>query len=120
MSELILFIGLIGVWVWIAWYIFKRFGFFGAQKPPRFSIAKDGRTFDSASSTYLVNGISGGRHLVFVYQKTDGTPFVYFSRDKEIIILGDAAALDAYVYEHCGGDKGMRMLRDAQSRAAIR
>ena len=119
MSELVLFVGLIGVWVWIFWYIFRRFGFFGAQKPPRFSIVKDGRTFDSASSNYLVNGISDGRHLVFIYQEPDGTPFVYFSRDKEIIILGDTVALDAYVYEHCGGEKGMRILREAQSRAAI-
>ena len=119
MSELILFIGLIGLWLWIAWFIFKRFGFFGAQKPPRFSIAKDGRTYDSASSTYLVNGISGGRHLVFIYQTPDGTPFVYYSRDKDIQILDDAAALDAYVRDHCGGDKGMKMLRDAQSRAVM-
>ena len=119
MSELILFIGLIGLWLWIAWFIFKRFGFFGAQKPPRFSVAKDGRTFDSASSTYLVNGISGGRHLVFIYQTPEGTPFVYYSRDKDIQILDDAAALDAYVRDHCGGDKGMKMLRDAQSRAVM-
>ena len=117
MSELILFIGLIGLWVWIAWFIFKRYGFFGSQKPPKFSLAKDGRTFDSASSTYLVNGISGGRHLVFIYEASDGTPFVYHARDKDVQILDDAAALDAYVRDHCGGDKGMQILRDAQSQA---
>lgn len=120
MSELTLFIGLIGLWLWIAWYIFKRFGFFGAQKPPRFSIAKDDRTFASATSTYLVNGIADGRHLVFVYQAPDGTPFVYHSRDKDVQILDGDQALDTYVRDHCGGDKGIKVLRDAQSRAATR
>jgi hypothetical protein len=117
-SDLFLFVGLMVLWLGIAWYIFCRFGFFGAQKPPRFSITRDGGTFASDSSTYLVNGIANGRHLVFVYQAPDGTPFVYHSRDKDIQTLEGADGLDAYVREHCGGDKGMKVLRDAQAKGA--
>lgn len=118
MSELLLFVGLIALWVGIAWVIFRRVGFFGAQKPPRFSLIRDGRTFDSATSTYLVNGISGGRHLVFVFQAQDGTPFVYHSRDKDLQVLEGEGVLEAYVRDHCGGEKGLKVLREAQARAA--
>ncbi len=118
MSELLLFVGLIVLWVGIAWVIFRRYGFFGAQKPPRFSVTRDGRTFDSNSSTYLVNGISEGRHLVFVYEASDGTPFVYHSRDKDIVLLENEEALETYVRDHCGGEKGLTVLRSARTKAA--
>ncbi|MEK9947315.1 MAG: hypothetical protein VW999_15170 [Alphaproteobacteria bacterium] len=118
MSDLLLFVGLIALWVIIAWVIFRRVGFFGAQKPPRFSLVKDGRTFDSATSTYLLNGISGGRHLVFVFQAPDGVPFVYHSRDKDVQLLDGDGVLEAYVRDHCGAEKGLKALHDAQARIA--
>jgi len=120
LTDLILFIALIAVWLWIAWAIFRRVGFFGANKPPRFSVEKDGRTFTNATSTYLLNGIVDARHLVFVFEAQDGTPFVYMPRDRDVRILAGEAALEDFVRTYCGGDKGLAKLSQERERRAKR
>jgi len=117
-SEFILFIGLIALWLAIAWLIFRRVGFFGAQKPPRFSIQVDGQLYDSRSAVYLINGIANGRHLVFVFETAAGIPFVYHSRDKNVIVLDGEAALQTYVHSHCGGEKGLAKLAEVRAKLA--
>lgn len=107
----------VALWVWVAWYIFRRIGFFGAQKPPRFKIEKGGRSYSSAESQYLINGIVGGRHIVYVFRADDGQPFVYLPRDKDVFLLGGQDELETYVRDHCGGEKGLAKLRLAMSKA---
>lgn len=120
MSELLLFVGLVALWLAIAWVIFRRVGFFGAQKPPRFSVQLDGKQFDSRSAVYLINGVANARHLVFVFETKEGTPFVYHSRDKTVTVLDGEAALEAYVRSHCGGEKGLAKLAQVRAKLAQR
>lgn len=119
LSELVLFVVLAVIWLGIAWIILRRVGFFGAHKPPRFSVEKDGRHYASETSTYLINGVLGGRHIVYVFESRKGDYFVYLPRDRDIRILPDRDALEAFVRENCGGEKGLEKLRqDAVRRAA--
>ncbi len=118
MSDLLLFVGLIALWLAIAWFIFKRFGFFGAQKPPRFSVHKDGKHYDSRTSRYLINGITGGRHIVYVFETPEGTPFVYLPRDKDVLVLDGSDGLETYVRAQCGGENGLAKLAETRARGA--
>jgi len=117
-SDLLLFVGLIALWLAIAWVIFRRVGFFGAQKAPRFSVHKDGNHYDSRMSRYLINGITGGRHIVYVFETPEGTPFVYLPRDKDVQVLDGSEGLETYVREHCGGEKGIAKLAETRARDA--
>jgi hypothetical protein len=119
LSELSLLFVLAVLWLGIAWVILRRVGFFGAHKPPRFSVEQDGRHFASGTSTYLINGVLGGRHIVYVFASREGDYFVYMPRDRDIRVLPDRDALETFVRENCGGEKGMAKLRhDAAKRVA--
>ncbi len=114
MTDLILFIVIAALWVWVAWVIFRRVGFFGSQKPPRFSVEKGGRVFANATSRYLINGIVDARHVVFVFESDDGIPFVYLPRDKDVRVLDGQSGLEEFVRKQCGGDKGLAKLRQVR------
>ena len=120
LNEFSLLFVLAVLWLGIAWVILRRVGFFGAHKPPRFSVEKDGRHFASRASTYLINGVLGGRHIVYVFESREGDYFVYMPRDRDVRVLPDRDALEAFVRENCGGEKALAKLRQDAARRAAR
>lgn len=116
MADLVLFVAIIALWIWVAWVIFRRVGFFGAQKAPRFRVVKGDRVYANPGAHYLVNGILDGRQVIYVFEAEDGEPFVYLPRDKDIRSLEGGDGLESFVFDHCGGDKGLAKMRDSLDR----
>ena len=92
------------LWFGISWLVFRRIGFFGSHRLPKFRLHQDGRVYDSRKSIYLTDGVENLVHVLHIFVDAEGRPFVYRPKGKQVQLFATYDEFSDFLCQHCGGE----------------